>query len=37
VYAITVKKKPCLLVLDGMLVVSAIFLAKEDLGSKFVL
>jgi hypothetical protein len=33
VYAINIKNKPNMLVLDGMPMVSAIFLAREDLGS----
>ncbi len=34
VYAINVKRKPCLSVPNGMLVFSATFPAREDLGSK---
>jgi hypothetical protein len=37
VYAINVKNKPCFSMLDGMLVVNAIFLVGEDVGSKLVL
>ncbi len=37
VYALNVKHKPYFSALDGMPMVSAIFHAKEDLGSKHVL
>jgi hypothetical protein len=33
-YAINVKNKPCFLVPNGMPIDSAIFLAREELGSK---
>jgi hypothetical protein len=36
VYAINVKNEPCLSVPDGMLVVTTIFPARKDLGSKLV-
>jgi hypothetical protein len=37
VYAINVKIKPCFQVLNGMPMINAIFLARENLGSKLVL
>jgi hypothetical protein len=37
VYAINVKNKPCFSVPNGMLVVNAIFLVGEDVGSKVML
>jgi hypothetical protein len=33
-YGINVKNIPCFSILDGMLMVSVIFLTREDLGSK---
>jgi hypothetical protein len=37
VYALNIKNKPYFSVPNGMQMVNAIFLAKEDLGSKHVL
>ncbi len=36
VYVINVEKKSCFSMLDGMPMVSVIFLVREDLGSKLV-